>query len=827
MEKPPAGQRDLLREMLLSSPCAFGNNAARDLLAVPEAVKADPLTMHGFSDEYRLPLQGAQLGATRSQALSRIGDPAGKPLTLAVLHAAEQQGYADATNAWQPGGANQTYDFTFDPTIFKEGEGKLLLIDGLEAIYTAAGTQAPPQDDLLDQVASLPAPVAAAAGHLLKASAQASTLRNQALEGAANITPTYGQFINDLYYRIPEVLFATKSMPADHWFRSPAVMGFLSRHYKHDLMLQAALTITSAIDQIDWTPLADTTGFYLDLVTPMGRLIIADSADDHHQPTGADHNSGNGAGILKPEGEEEAILLLIDTGGDDLYEIPVGATMSISNPISIAIDLGGHDTYSYQAPTDTGTNTAPTSPTLNAPAHVNTGTGATAPPTTTTTETARPSSIAPVAPVSLLTPDAAGRYPASSSSSSAPPDSDQLVPLGQGPNQSSSQVGRQGSGRLGIGIIADYGAGDDWYGSLRMSQGFGILGVGILLDDGGDDRYASESFSQGSALFGTGLLLDLAGQDELLAWHGCQGYGGTLGFGAVVNLGDSPDTYHAVAGDENAAPSAGPTTPPSSAPATGRDTVIFPWSENQALNRNLCQGAAAGVPPFNIYTEGIMSGGLGLLVDGGGDDYYRAGVGAQGRAEWAGRGNLVDHGGNDRYDSSALAQASADNYSLAVLLDYDGNDQFNVTVNRLHHSHLASAGEFSAAVVYNISGSDRYVANARAASFSRYNSISLFIDTDGADTYEMGDSTTLGMAMSHQDYTRKQYLTRALFIDGGGVDRYYRPDMVNNDDASPAAPAIGNNSIWEQNFSNSYYGERGNAMDTEGYTLYPRLRPAP
>ena len=49
-------------------------------------------------------------------------------------------------------------------------------------------------------------------------------------------------------------------------------------------------------------------------------------------------------------------------------------------------------------------------------------------------------------------------------------------------------------GRAAVGVRGiDLGEGDDSYASLRMSQGWGHLGVGVLYDDGGIDVYQGEA----------------------------------------------------------------------------------------------------------------------------------------------------------------------------------------------------------------------------------------------------------------------------------------------------------------------------------------------
>ena len=101
---------------------------------------------------------------------------------------------------------------------------------------------------------------------------------------------------------------------------------------------------------------------------------------------------------------------------------------------------------------------------------------------------------------------------------------------------------------LGVGLLFDYGGGKDHYQSLRVSQGFGAFGVGVLYDDGGDDTYEGEAAVQGSATFGIGILLDAAGDDTRSTFTLSQGYGFTGGVGLLDDLAGD-DQYLANVGD--------------------------------------------------------------------------------------------------------------------------------------------------------------------------------------------------------------------------------------------------------------------------------------
>ena len=76
-----------------------------------------------------------------------------------------------------------------------------------------------------------------------------------------------------------------------------------------------------------------------------------------------------------------------------------------------------------------------------------------------------------------------------------------------------------GCGRNGgVAVCIDH-AGNDKYLAPDSSyvQGFGFLGVGMLVDLAGNDVYKAKHFSQGVGIMGVGVLWDKAGNDTFSA----------------------------------------------------------------------------------------------------------------------------------------------------------------------------------------------------------------------------------------------------------------------------------------------------------------------
>ncbi len=161
--------------------------------------------------------------------------------------------------------------------------------------------------------------------------------------------------------------------------------------------------------------------------------------------------------------------------------------------------------------------------------------------------------------------------------------------------------------------------GNDVYEGPMLSFGAGLLGVGLCIDGAGTDVYRCATGGLGAALAGVGLLADAGGNDEYLGHSGVEGVGGPAGAAALVDFAGD-DLY--VAG--NAFPDGIARQP--------RGYI------------NFSQGFGFGLRPY-------CSGGIGVLVDGSGDDRYLSSYFAQGSSYWFGAGALCDRSGNDNYQT--------------------------------------------------------------------------------------------------------------------------------------------------------------------------------
>ena len=280
------------------------------------------------------------------------------------------------------------------------------------------------------------------------------------------------------------------------------------------------------------------------------------------------------------------------------------------------------------------------------------------------------------------------------------------------------------TGRLGVGMLVDL-SGNDQYRLAAGSGGAGFAGIGLLVDQEGDDRYEGSRFTQGAAIGGIGLLLDRSGHDDYSSFGYAIGFGGPLGIGAVVDLTGN-DVYQC--GHRY---------------ASGYNRVEAPDAKPGAARYQYdCFGIGAGVgqrilPKQEPPVVEDVAGGIGLVLDQGGDDRYSSSNFSQGLGYYFGAGIKIDERGNDVHEAARYGHGAAAHFGVGLFVDRAGVDRYG------------STGPF-----YN-----------GAAAWDR--SVALAID-DGTDDdiYDLSRSTGLGIA------DRRAW---SLFIDAGGRDQYRVP----------------------------------------------------
>ena len=233
-----------------------------------------------------------------------------------------------------------------------------------------------------------------------------------------------------------------------------------------------------------------------------------------------------------------------------------------------------------------------------------------------------------------------------------------IIDLGGNDHYKATKPGVQAGAVLGISMLLDL-EGNDIYQARDVAQGSALGGVGILIDFAGDDQYIGLRRVQGHALGGLGVLLDRGGKDRYHAALWAQGLGNPLGFGVLDDLAGDDHYY------------CGGLYPDSYAENPGYDG----WG----------QGVGSGL-------RQVANGGIGVILDGGGDDVYEYDFLAHGGGYWLGVGFARDFGGNDQhaaatkkaYNGGPRRQRSFQrfgtgygcHYALGFLFDDGGDDVY-------------------------------------------------------------------------------------------------------------------------------------------------------
>jgi hypothetical protein len=287
--------------------------------------------------------------------------------------------------------------------------------------------------------------------------------------------------------------------------------------------------------------------------------------------------------------------------------------------------------------------------------------------------------------------------------------------------------------------------GDDIYNCKSVGLGAAIGGIGMIYDESGNDTYHGLSFTIGAGCFGVGLVVDRKGNDTYIANSYSEGFGMTEGVGAIIdNTGN--DSYLVDA----------------------RSLDIGRYNDHYV---SMCQGYGLGMRPF-------YAGGIGLIIEGEGNDIYNCDIFGQGGAYWYSLGAIVDKSGHDKYNGYQYAQGAGIHLAVGLLKDYDGWD--------FYQSDGVSQGcghDFGFGLLYDVKGNDNYSAYSLSQGAGSADGIGMLIDESGLDGYLTKDPyNTRGYGNP-----RREYGSIGVFLDMSGNDYY-----------STAGPdsTISNTSTW-------------------------------
>jgi hypothetical protein len=276
-----------------------------------------------------------------------------------------------------------------------------------------------------------------------------------------------------------------------------------------------------------------------------------------------------------------------------------------------------------------------------------------------------------------------------------------------------SKAGIQGGAVLGASMGVNTG-GSNTYEALDVAQGSALAGVGIVIDYGPNNRYRGVRRVQGQALGGVGILIGRGGKNDYHAAMWAQGLGGPLGFGLLDNVTGNNHYY-----------------------CGGMWRDSYPETPGY---EGWGQGVGAGI-------RQVADGGIGVILDGGGENVYEFDYLSHGGGYWCGLGFARDFGGNTQrlitrtaYNGGPRTQPNFQrfgcgwgcHYAMGFLFDDSGDDVYEGTI-----MGTGMAWDCSMGVLCDFAGNDHYTATGGATQGTgNQMGLGILFDYKGDDVYE-------------------------------------------------------------------------------------------
>lgn len=307
------------------------------------------------------------------------------------------------------------------------------------------------------------------------------------------------------------------------------------------------------------------------------------------------------------------------------------------------------------------------------------------------------------------------------------------------------------TGRLGVGILADL-TGDDTYEAGDGAGGTAFAGVGVLHDAGGTNTYTGTRWSLGAAMGGLGLVLGGKGADRYAADIYSLGIAGPLAVGTLVDLGGD-DAYrcgfrYGSGYNRSDAPNAQPGDP---------SYQYEGWGMGMGLGRRIYPLLTEEQAEFRLTQ---LAGGVGMLLDVAGDDFYESSNFSVGCGYYFGAGLKLDLAGSDTYRTARYANGSGAHQAMGLAIDYAGADLYTSTGPTYHGGCSWDRSAFMCIDAGD--GDDRYeLQRSPGLGIADHGSWGIFADLGGNDTYAPAGG--MGRASGG---------SLAVFYDHAGDDDY-------------------------------------------------------
>ena len=287
-------------------------------------------------------------------------------------------------------------------------------------------------------------------------------------------------------------------------------------------------------------------------------------------------------------------------------------------------------------------------------------------------------------------------------------------------------------------------------------------GVCVIDDRAGDDRYACARNGLGGAVLGVGLLLDRAGNDsyEGGTWTVASAIGG---IGAVMDL-SGDDSY---ASDLHSQASAGPVGAALLVDGAGNDRYRADGRAPSAYGLAAVSASFSQACGYGFRALGAP-GGVATLVDLAGDDRYECGEFGQGCGYFLALGTLHDRAGSDLFRGSRYAQGTAAHQAFGALLDDAGDDWYwSMTA-----AGQGAAWDMAAAVLVDRAGDDSYRADGLSQGAAAQQAVGMLVDLDGADAYRATGRSQGEADDNRYHWDSGQCTSFGILVDRAGPNRF-------------------------------------------------------
>jgi len=303
-----------------------------------------------------------------------------------------------------------------------------------------------------------------------------------------------------------------------------------------------------------------------------------------------------------------------------------------------------------------------------------------------------------------------------------------VIDLGGNNTYRGTKPGIQGAAVLGVSMLVNVG-GNSTYEAQDVAQGSCLAGVGILIDFGPNNRYRGVRRVQGQALGGLGILIGRGGNNDYHAAMWAQGFGNPLGFGLLDNVVGNNHYY-----------------------CGGMWQDSYPETPG-------CEGWGQGV---GAGIRQVADGGIGVLLDNGGENTYEFDYLAHGGGYWCGVGFARDFAGNTKrmitqtaFNGGPRTQPKFQrfgvgwgcHYSVGFCFDDSGDDTYEGTI-----MGTGMAWDCSMGVLCDFAGNDHYTATGGLTQGTGAQmGLGILFDYQGDDVYEGYGQGYASPSMTYHD----------------------------------------------------------------------------